>query len=79
MYFTLLQLKTTILEGEYIPVFVEAVDVMENNANDSLFMGVNSSPPRYIERKLDKTVNCSDPQLPHSSRFVLLVRLGSII
>ena len=75
MYFTSLQFKITILEGEFIRVFVEAVDVMGNNANDSLYMGVTSSPPRFVERKLDKTVDSSDPQLPHSSRFVLLMRV----
>jgi len=51
--------KTTILEGEFIRLFVEAVDVMGNNANDSLFMGVNKSPQRFVERKLASVTRIS--------------------
>ena len=74
--FICLQLKTTILDGEFIRVFVVAVDVMGNNATDSLVVGVDSSAPRFVEHKFEKNVDSGNPQLPYSSRCVRLMRIG---
>ena len=52
-------------------MFVVAVDVMGNNATDSLVVGVDSSPPRFVKHTFEKNVVSGDPQLPFSSRFVL--------
>ena len=51
-------------------MFVEAVDVMGNNAIDSLVVGVDSSPPRFVEHKFEKNVESGNQQLPYSSRCV---------
>jgi len=73
--FLWLQLRTTILDGEFIRVFVVAVDVMGNNATDSLVVGVDTTPPRFVKHNFEKNVDSGDPQLPFSSRCVPLHQL----
>ncbi|KAI0240582.1 hypothetical protein LSAT2_008678 [Lamellibrachia satsuma] len=63
------ELRTTITDGEFIRVFVKAVDVMGNNATDSLVVGVDSSPPRFVEYTFQKNVESGRPLLPYSSRI----------
>ncbi|KAK2156244.1 hypothetical protein NP493_1987g00009, partial [Ridgeia piscesae] len=63
------ELRTTILDGEFIRVFVVAVDVMGNNATDSLVVGVDTTPPRFVKHNFEKNVDSGDPQLPFSSRI----------
>ena len=65
-----LQLRATITDGHFIRVFVKAVDVMGNNATDSLVVGVDSSPPRFVEYTFQKNVESGRPLLSYSSRCV---------
>ena len=57
-------------------MFVEAVDVMGNNATDSLVVGVDSTPPRFVKHNFEKNVDSGNPQLPYSSRFVIFMWFG---
>ena len=52
-------------------MFVKAEDVTGNSASDSLVVALDSSPPEFHKKEIERNVDSGDPKLPYSSRFVI--------
>ncbi|KAI0219163.1 hypothetical protein LSAT2_029231, partial [Lamellibrachia satsuma] len=67
------KLQKQISNGDFLKVFVKAEDVTGNSATDSLVVALDSSPPEFHKKEIERNVDSGDPKLPYSSRVALYV------